>query len=347
MSGIGTTRLPAEWEPAEAILMAWPHKDTDWLYILDRAEQCFTAMAEAIAPFARLIVIAPDINHVAGCLRRIPADRLTLIPYRTNDTWTRDYGPITIADPKGNLIPLDFGFNGWGLKFAADRDNMATEALESFGLFANAPRNCRGFILEGGSIESDGKGFILTTDSCILSPNRNGGMTGEQILSRIAEDFGAHSVVSLRHGHLVGDDTDGHIDTLARIVPPGDTIIYTGCADPADEHYASLKEMEKELRRLRTSQGKPFNLAELPLPDAMFDSEGNRLPATYANFLIVNGAVIVPTYNQPLKDKMAADIIGSVMDGYEIVTVDCSVLVEQHGSLHCSTMQIPKNTLAI
>lgn len=340
-------RLPAEWESADAVLMAWPHEDTDWLPILEEAEECFTAIAEAISPFARLVVVGPDIEHIADCLRRIPSERLILVPMETNDTWTRDYGAITVVED-GETRPLDFCFNGWGLKFAADMDNRVTSRLASMGIFKHSPENRLGFVLEGGSVESDGAGLILTTDSCILSPNRNGGMSRGEILEYMRTAFGAERVVSLAHGELAGDDTDGHIDTLARIAPPGDIIFYTGCADRSDEHYEPLKSMAEELYALRTAAGQPYHLVELPLPDAMYDPEdGTRLPATYANFLIVNGAVIMPVYGQPLKDKMAVDLIGAAMPEYTVVPVDCSVLVRQHGSLHCSTMQFPANTLAI
>lgn len=340
-------RLPAEWEQTDAVLMAWPHEQTDWQPILAEAEECFTNIAEAIAPFARVVVICPDIDHVALKLRRIPSDRLILIPLDTNDTWTRDYGPITIEE-NGKTLPLNFKFDGWGLKFAANNDNLATSRLASLGLFKAEPENHLSFVLEGGSVDSDGNGTILTTDSCLLNLNRNGGMDRNEILEYVATALGAKRVISLANGELVGDDTDGHIDTLARFAPPGDVIFYTGCADPNDEHYASLKGMAEELRALRTEDGNPYHLVELPLPEAMYDPEdGSRLPATYANFLIVNGAVILPTYGHALKDKMAADLIATAMPNYAVVPVDCSILVRQHGSLHCSTMQLPANTLAI
>ncbi len=326
--------------------MAWPHPDSDWNYILDEAEKCFTAIAEAIAPFARLIVAAPDIDRVAHCLSTIPADRLVLVPMSTNDTWTRDYGPITVLCD-GTPLPLDFQFNGWGLKFAADSDNLVTSRLAELGLFANHPVNCLDFVLEGGSVDSDGAGTILTTDSCLLNPNRNGALSKEEILTVLADAFGAERIVSLRNGELAGDDTDGHIDTLARFAPPGDVIFHVGCADPSDPHHAPLKAMADELRSLRTADGRPYHLVELPLPDAMYDENGERLPATYANFLIVNNAVILPVYNQPLKDRMAADLIHAAMPEYHVVPVDCRTLVRQHGSLHCSTMQLPSGTLSI
>ena len=144
----------------------------------------------------------------------------------------------------------------------------------------------------------------------------------------------------LDHGALAGDDTDSHIDTLARLAPDN-TIIYVGCDDPADEHFAELRAMRSDLRAMRSASGEPFNLVELPLPDAIYDDEGNRLPATYANFLIVNNGVLVPVYNQPKKDRLACQIIRVAFPGHEIVPVDCRALIQQHGSLHCATMQFP------
>lgn len=340
-------RLPAEWEATDAVLMAWPHEDTDWLYVLEEARRNFTAIAEAIAPYARVMMVGPDLGEMQDALCRIPENRKLIVPVETNDTWTRDYGVITVADADGTALPLDFKFNGWGLKFAADRDNLVSSRLAALGIFRREPENRMGFVLEGGAIDSDGAGTILTTDSCLLNPNRNGGMDRQGILDEIARALGAERVISLRHGHLEGDDTDGHIDTLARFAPPGDVIFYTGCADPRDAHYEDLKAMRDELAALRTAYGRPYHLLELPLPDPIYDSDGRRLPATYANFLIVNGAVLLPVYGQPLKDKMAADIIAAAMPDYAVVPVDCRTLILQHGSLHCSTMQLPPGTLAI
>lgn len=347
-SGMNTQprRLPAEWEATEAVLMAWPHPESDWNYILDGAEACFADIATAIAPYARLLIVAPDIDRVADRLKHIPADRIILVPVAVNDTWTRDYGPITVLcgdTPQA----IDFQFNGWGLKFGADRDNLVTSTLASMGIFAHQPENRLGFVLEGGSVDSDGADTILTTDSCLLNPNRNGELTKDEILQTLRRDLGADRIFSLANGELEGDDTDGHIDTLARFAPPGDVIFHVGCADPSDVHYRPLKAMAEELRRLRTAAGNPYHLIELPLPDPIYDENGLRLPATYANFLIVNQAVILPVYNQPMKDRMAADLIAAAMPQYTVVPVDCRTLVRQHGSLHCSTMQLPTGTLSI
>ncbi len=342
-------RLPAEWEPVDAVLLSWPHAATDWAYMLDEVRRCFVDIAKAIMRHARLIVVAPDITEVERDLGPdIDRDRLILCPLPTNDTWARDFGAITTVGRDGRIYLNDFKFNGWGLKFAADRDNLITLAMAENGVFAAERINRLGFVLEGGSIESDGCGLLLTTSECLLSPNRNGDLGRERIEAYLTEALGLKKILWLDHGALEGDDTDSHIDTLARLAPPGDVIFYTGCSDKEDSHYESLRRMAEQLRGFTTSDGRPFNLIELPLPDAVYDpDDASRLPATYANFLILNNAVLLPVYGQPLKDRQAADTLRVAMPGYEIIPIDCRALIRQHGSLHCVTMQFPYNTLAI
>ncbi|MGN1251861.1 MAG: agmatine deiminase family protein [Muribaculaceae bacterium] len=339
-------RFPAEWEPCRAVMIAWPHAATDWVYMLDEVEQCYQNLAQAIVEFADLIVVTPEPAHVEAMLRAKIGDlsRVTIAVTDTNDTWTRDYGPISTISEDGDkdLVVLnDFCFNGWGLKFAADLDNLVTRKLifnEILGREARY-RNELSFVLEGGSIESDGKGTLLTTRRCLLSPNRNGGLTRHEISRHLKDVLGVTKIHWLDHGALEGDDTDSHIDTLARLAPD-DTIIYTGCENPADTHYAELSAMRDEIRPLRTAEGRPFNLIELPLPAAIHDEDGQRLPATYANYLVVNGGVLVPSYGQPKTDRLASLMIGSAYPGKKVVQVDCRALIRQHGSLHCATMQI-------
>lgn len=334
-------RLPAEWEPQQAVLLAWPHQDTDWAYMLPEVTDCYVRLAHAVARFAKLIIVAPQTDAIRERLSAIPEERIAFLDIVTNDTWTRDYGAITtLSTADGSPVYNDFCFNGWGLKFAANHDNLVTRKMVFSGLLAGRYRNELGFVLEGGSIESDGAGTILTTRECLLSPNRNGDLTRREIGRKLKSVFGAQRVLWLDHGALAGDDTDSHIDTLARLAPDN-TIIYVGCDDPADEHFAELRAMRSDLRAMRSASGEPFNLVELPLPDAIYDDEGNRLPATYANFLIVNNGVLVPVYNQPKKDRLACQIIRVAFPGHEIVPVDCRALIQQHGSLHCATMQFP------
>jgi len=325
-----------EWAPQDGILIAWPHEGTDWAYILDDVTACYRALAHAIVESGeRLLIITPEMN--------IPAPQsplVTLLQLPTNDTWARDFGPIGVNTPAGVEL-LDFQFNGWGLKFAADCDNMVNRRLDCL----KAPlRNHQDMVLEGGSIEADGNGTVLTTEQCLLSVNRNDAWDRDRITRELCERLGCRKVLWLRHGALAGDDTDGHIDTLARFAPSG-TLLYTGCDDPTDEHFAELRMMEEELMAMTDADGKPYRLVRLPLPDPIAD-EISRLPATYANFLVLNTRVLVPTYRQERKDRQAMDAIATAFPGREVVGIDCLPLIRQHGSLHCATMQLPAGSLS-
>ena len=340
------TRLPAEWEPHGAVMLSWPHKDTDWAPVLDEAIDCFVEIAKAIAREETLIVVAPDVEEprrVLDC-EKLP-NRILYLTVPTNDTWARDFGPITV-ERDGNPVICDFKFNGWGLKFPADKDNLITRAMCNTGLLRGRYSNELSFVLEGGSIESDGQGTLMTTSQCLLSPNRNGAMSRDEIEEDLKSRFGLDRVLWLDYGALEGDDTDSHIDTLARLTP-NDTILYVGTDDVTDSHYDELNKMKLQLQSFVTASGQPYNLIELPLPDAVYDEEGNRLPATYANFLIMNHSILMPVYRQPQKDELAAQIIKIAFPDHQVVKIDCSVLIKQHGSLHCVTMQVPETILPI
>lgn len=340
------TRLPAEWEPHGAVMLSWPHKDTDWAPVLDEAIDCFVEIAKAIAREETLIVVAPDVEEprrVLDCEKLL--NRILYLTVPTNDTWARDFGPITV-ERDGNPVICDFKFNGWGLKFPADKDNLITRAMCNTGLLRGRYSNELSFVLEGGSIESDGQGTLMTTSQCLLSPNRNGAMSRDEIEEYLKSRFGLDRVLWLDYGALEGDDTDSHIDTLARLAP-NDTILYVGTDDVTDSHYDELNKMKLQLQSFETASGQPYNLIELPLPDAVYDEEGNRLPATYANFLIMNHSILMPVYRQPQKDELAAQIIKIAFPDHQVVKIDCSVLIKQHGSLHCVTMQVPETILPI
>jgi len=342
-----TRRMPAEWEPSGAVLIAWPHKDTDWAYMLDDVTNCYRDLAYAIAGTGTtLVVIAPDITIPKKYLNDIDSSRIIFCQVDTNDTWARDFGPITVIDSGIGKKLVDFCFNGWGLKFAACLDNLISSRLSHASLFKAPLENRLGFVLEGGSIESDGQGTILTTSECLLSPNRNGDLSREQIELYLGESLGAKRVLWVNHGYLAGDDTDSHIDTLARLAPD-DTILYVRCDNPADEHYKELSLMEQDLKAFRTAAGQPYNLVALPLPDPIYDEDGERLPATYANFLITDNAILLPTYGQPDNDRLASQIMQIAFPDRNVITVDCRPLIRQHGSLHCVTMQLPKEILPI
>ncbi|WP_328753432.1 agmatine deiminase family protein [Geomesophilobacter sediminis] len=336
-------RLPAEWEPQDGVLVAWPHENSDWQPYLDQVEPVFVDIVHQISRFETAIIAAPDPDRVREMLAakgNVP-ETVRIYEIDTNDTWARDFGPITVVDGQAPTL-LNFGFNGWGLKFASDLDNRINRRLQGLSAF-RVPLQTVGLILEGGSIESDGAGTILTTEECLLNENRNPHLTREELEAELHALFGSDRFLWLSNGYLAGDDTDSHVDTLARLCPE-DTIAYVTCDDREDEHYHALKAMELEIAAFRTAAGKPYRMVGLPWPAPRLDEDGNRLPATYANFLIVNGAVLVPTY-QDANDAAALEAVGTAFPGREIVGVDCLPLILQHGSLHCVTMQLPKGTL--
>lgn len=354
-------RLPAEFEPQEFIQLTWPHRDTDWAPMYDDVIECYCNMVREIASREPLLIVAQHPDEVKAQLaeRNISTDNIRLFSCPTNDTWARDHAFITCVHD-GQKVLMDFQFNGWGMKFAANHDNQINKNLHRAEAINGIYTSCVDFVLEGGSIESDGMGTILTTSSCLLAPNRNDLMNRAEIEIQLCQFFNAERVLWLDHSWLDGDDTDGHVDTVARFCTPN-TIAYCKCYDTDDEHYAELSAMETELQAMRTSvatknadgtllpAGSPYHLIPLPLPRPCFDAEdtdqeGNpqRLPATYANFLIMNGAVLVPTYNQPDLDAEALQALATVFPDREIIGIDCQVLIRQHGSLHCSTMQYPR-----
>ena len=336
--------MPAEWEPQDAVMLAWPHRDTDWRYMLNEAQACFKEVARAIVREMPLIIIAPDANDVRRQLQDLDhSDRIIYQEIATNDTWARDFGPISIIDGNERFM-LDFKFNAWGMKFAACHDNLICMKMIENGIFHAQAINCQDFVLEGGSIESDGRGTILTTSQCLLSPNRNRHLSKQQIEDVLKSKLGAKKVLWLDSGELCGDDTDAHIDTLARLVP-GNIILYVKCENPSDEQHASLLRMEQELKAMTNAQGEAFHLVPLPCPAPIHDEEGNRLPATYANFLITNSQVLVPVYDQPVNDKLALETVSRVFPDRHVAGINCNALIQQHGSLHCITMQIPQDFL--
>ena len=338
--------LPAEWAEQDAVLIAWPHPDTDWNYMLDEVEACYMSVAEAISNHETLIIATPQPDLVSSKLAHLPhRNRICIVDIDTNDTWARDFGPITV-ETDGVPVALDFKFNGWGLKFASDKDNLINRALKNKGFIAAELVNHLGFVLEGGSIESDGNGTIMTTSNCLLSPNRNGEMSRQDIQDYLMQQFGARQVLWVDHGELAGDDTDSHIDTLARFLP-GNIIAYTRCQDSNDCHYAELELMHRQIAAFVNADGKPYGLVTLPLPEPIFDDDGLRLPATYANFLISNRCLLVPTYNQPELDHLALQALQAAVPSHKVVGIDCRALIKQHGSLHCITMQLPKGSTNI
>ena len=319
--------MPAEWEPQSAVQLTWPHAHTDWAPILPEITAVYEEMAREISKREELLIVTPKsvLPHLSHLTSHI-------FPLDTNDTWARDHGFITVEE-NGRSLLLDFCFNGWGEKFEATLDNQINRHLFEQGFVKGTYEDHLDFVLEGGSIESDGNGTIFTTECCLMAPHRNQPLTKQEIEERLKQWLGAERIVWLQHGSLIGDDTDGHIDTLVRICP-NDTLLYIG----GDDDHPDLYEMEQELQTLRTLKGQPYRLLKLPLPRPIYD-EGERLPATYANYLVINGAVLVPTYAQPDLDAEALRIIGEAFPDREIVGIDCRAVIRQHGSLHCCTMQ--------
>jgi agmatine/peptidylarginine deiminase len=339
-------RLPAEWEPQAAVLLAWPHAGTDWAARLDAVEAACAALIAAISRFETAIVCVPDAGtgaQAAALLRDAGTDvaRIRFVEISYDDTWLRDSGPITLRDGNGRFVLLDFRFTGWGGKFESALDDALIAGLLERGVFRRDAQHQRiDWALEGGAIESDGRGSLLTTWRCLHQ--RHPGQSREQIEFSLRHALSALRVLWLDHGYLQGDDTDAHIDTLARFAP-GDTIVFQACSDPDDAHYKELDAMRKQLEALRTLDGKPYRLFPLPWPRPIID-EGRRLAASYANYLIVNGAVLVPAYGD-IVDAAAAQTIALAHPGREVVPIPCRPLIWQNGSLHCVTMQLPEGIL--
>ncbi|MDA0196046.1 MAG: agmatine deiminase family protein [Bacteroidetes bacterium] len=339
----GSKFLPAEWEEQSAVQLTWPHGKSDWAPYLKDAVACFVEIAENVLNYELLLIVTPEVEIVKKHLEHCDLSKIIFVHADSDDTWARDHGPITIFEDHQPVL-LDFGFNGWGGKFAFAKDDVITEHMMNANIFSKNTgyRNLMDFILEGGSIESDGQGTILTTSKCLLSANRNITFFKGTIEKSLLSIFGANRILWLNSGQLEGDDTDGHIDTLARFCSH-DTIAYVCSTDPDDSHYKELKMMEDELCEFVQSNGQPYKLIPLPMADAVYE-EGQRLPATYANFLIINGAVLVPFYGSP-KDRQVVNILAPLFPEMEIIGINCKVLVKQGGSLHCVTMQYPKGVI--
>jgi agmatine/peptidylarginine deiminase len=334
-------RLPAEWEPQAAVLIAWPHADTDWAERLATVETTYVALVTAVTRFQPLVVVVASDElqrHVTDLLRQAHVDlarvRFVRLPY--DDTWLRDSGPVTLEASDGTVQLTDFRFTGWGGKFGARQDDALVAGLADADVFGQASYQRIDWALEGGAIESDGAGTVLTTWRCLVQ--RHPEQTREEMSAILRESLYASRISWLDHGYLEGDDTDAHIDTLARFAPD-DAIVFQACAEAGDPHHDELQRMAAELAALRTTDGRPYRLHPLPWPQPILD-RGRRLAASYANYLVINGAVLVPAYDDPA-DAEAARIIGLAHPGREVVPIPCRALIWQNGSLHCLTMQLP------
>ncbi|MDR1525038.1 MAG: agmatine deiminase family protein [Tannerella sp.] len=335
--------FPAEWYPQSAVQLTWPHEQSDWAPVLDEVTECFAAIAREIVKREKLLIVCAGEAEVRRQLGDVRYDNILFCEMQTNDTWARDHGGISVFT-NGKPTVYDFVFNGWGMKYAANYDNLITRTLFKSGVFSKDADvvNMQPFVLEGGSIETDGKGTLLTTVECLASVNRNEYLNKKQLEYHLKEFFGLNRILWLENGYLAGDDTDSHIDTLARFCDE-QTIAYVQCTDETDEHFTELQAMENELKAFRTTTGKPYRLIPLPMADKIIRN-GERLPATYANFLILNGAVLLPFYKSD-KDATAKEALQKAFPGREIIGIDCRTLIKQHGSLHCVAMQYPEGMI--
>lgn len=321
-------RLIAEFEEQSFTQIIFPHADTDWKEYLEDAQKTFVTIINAIRKYQKCLVVAYNIEKVKSHFT--DENNLEFVQYITNDTWARDCSALSLEENSQTLL-LDFTFNGWGGKFDAQKDNAMTQNIAHKYLTCNTKKI--DFVLEGGAVESNGAGTILTTSACMLNKNRNPRLNAVEITQKLKDIFHAQHILYLNHGYLAGDDTDSHIDTLARFIDEK-TIMYVKCEDKDDEHYHELKLMEEELQM--TAKEQDLQLIALPMCDAIYFEE-ERLPATYANFLFVNGAALVPIYGVS-QDTEALEIFKKTFPNRDIVAIDCSVLIRQHGSLHCVTM---------
>jgi agmatine deiminase len=296
-------RLPAEWEEQSGVQLTWPHEKSDWKDDLELVEPVFVTIGVEVSKREKLLVVCANSAHVMGLLAQAGAnmENVFALQLPSNDTWARDHGAITV-DVNGVNMLNDFTFNGWGNKFEAGLDNKISRQLKDFGVFGDVPFKAVAMVLEGGGIESDGAGTLLTTSQCLLNPNRNPHWSQKKVETELTKTLGFDRFLWLHHGYLAGDDTDSHIDTLARFCDE-ETIAYVQCLDRTDEHYEELRAMEEELSRFTTRNNAPYRLIPLPMPKAKFDNDGERLPATYANFLIINDAVLVPVYSDDADTK--------------------------------------------
>ena len=338
----------AEWETQSGVLIAWPHANTDWGPVLDQVEPVYAELVAAIVRYESVLVCCFDLahrNHIMSFLaeRKIRSDRIFYSALPFNDTWIRDYGPLsTLQDGAPKLVK--FGFNGWGNRFDARLDNQVTNRLVDRGSFGDTPMvSAEDWILEGGSIDTDGAGTLLTTTSCLTADNRNGTHDRQYIEHRLRETLGIRRMLWLDHGYLAGDDTDGHVDVLARFCNPS-TICHVICQDAQDAHFDALNKMVNQLQHFRQCNKEAYRLVPLPIPKPIFNQLGQRLPASHANFLIINRAVIVPIYDD-VSDDIALKTLRTCFPNRDLIPIDARPLIQQGGGIHCATMQVSAGVL--
>ena len=335
-------RLPAEWEPQTGVMLTWPHPDSDWQSTLKSVESVFVVLTREISRRQNVLLVCYDAAHQQSVQETLDHAGIDTGAIRfglcaSNDSWARDHGPVSVFRD-GRVELLNFRFNGWGEKYPAERDDAINHCLAAQGMFGDTKLLDIDRVLEGGSLDSDGQGTLLTSTSCLLHRQRNPDLTRQQIAQNLHAWFGTERIIWLENTALEGDDTDGHVDMLARFTDP-QTIVYQHCDEPDYAEFATLTALQHELEQLRRASGEVYRLAALPWPSPKLNAQGRRLPASYANFLMINGAVLVPTYEDSADDQ-ACNILQSLFPTRAIVPVNCRPLIEQSGSLHCVTMQL-------
>jgi agmatine deiminase len=336
-------RMPAEWEPHRGTWLSWPHKEASWPGKFGPVPGIFATMVRALADReeVHINVAGPAMEaSVRALLGDAGADAGNVFfhPNPTNDAWCRDHGPIFLQrGPAGRREQaiVDWGYNAWGGKYPPyDLDDVVpTRIGAELGLPVFEP----GIVMEGGSIDVNGRGTLLTTEACLLNPNRNPAL-GRRDIERYLRDYlGVAKILWLGDG-IAGDDTDGHVDDLARFVDER-TVVTVVEQDPADENYEPLQENLERLRGMTDQDGHPLRVVTLPMPRPLA-YDGQRLPASYANFYVANGLVLLPTYDPP-RDEEALATLRSVFPGRDVIGIDCTDLVWGLGAFHCVTQQWP------
>jgi agmatine/peptidylarginine deiminase len=318
-------RVPAEWERQKSITVVFPTNQRDWQHSLIEIQKSYVTLINSIREFQTCVVIIHDKKILEQFFTTL--ENIEVYEIQTDDTWVRDFGAIDYFQDN-RLKSYDFIFNAWGDKFGSSLDNSVNQKLQEQSFFRDELKSVN-FVLEGGSIDSNGEGTLLTTAKCIYNKNRNPGLSHDEINEKIKTFFGLKQLIVLEHGGLEGDDTDSHVDTLARFID-ANSIAYVKCYDKDDEHFNELDKMEKELQKTG------FRLVPLPLPRTkLFEEE--RLPATYINFIFINNALIVPTYNDE-NDNIALEILKKEIKSRTVKSIDASIFIREYGSLHCASI---------
>lgn len=329
--------LLPEWHPQEAILLAWPDQDTDWAEWLPSVQDCYLEIIRTITQNHCNVILLIRVAEVAKFTKL--ADGLSnvlLVQADYDDTWIRDYGFLTCQTDKG-MQPVEYQFNGWGTKFDASRDNQINQRV--LAKLCQHDLLSYALVCEGGALEIDQHRHLLTTAQCLLNSKRNGVFTLEQYRQAFAQQLGTEKVTILQNGHLQGDDTDGHIDTLVRFTPQQGLVIQSCYNLPKDQHFQGLSALVQECKHALPAH----QIFELPLP-VILNSQGKRLPASYANFLICNDIILCPIYQQP-EDQQALLTLANAYPTHNIVPINAMPLIQQFGSIHCISMQVPAGTL--